>query len=123
MNSSGIGDGLVQLPQDTQNSAAGAAGKIPQGRISILKGAGGSDDEGAAGPWLLGKEDADVSRYQVLPLRREAEMMGGTRLCLSLQAGTEWLRGRFCAIPSSPSPACSWLTQLETPLVPPAGNI
>lgn len=96
MNSSGIGDGLVQLPQDTQNSAAG---KIPQGSISILKGAGGSDDEGAA---LLGKEDADVSRYQIVPPRCEAEMMGGTRLCLSLQAGPEWLCGRFCAIPSSP---------------------
>lgn len=46
-NSSGIGDGSVQLPRDTQNSPAGTEGKIPQGRISILKGAGGSDDEGA----------------------------------------------------------------------------
>lgn len=48
----------------TQNSPAA---KIPQGRISILKGAGGSDDEGAASPCVLGKEDADVSRYQILP--------------------------------------------------------
>lgn len=104
MNDSGGGivESLIQLPQDTPNSPAGTTGKIPQGRISILKGAGGSDDEGAAGPWVLGKEDADVSRYQIPPPRCQGEMLGGeAQLCLSLRAGRSvalWLRGRFCAI-------------------------
>lgn len=75
-NSSGNVDSSAELPQDTGNSPAGTAGKIPQGTISILKGAAGS--EGAASPRGLGKEDADVSRHQILPPGCQDVVMGGT---------------------------------------------